>query len=66
MAEASKLNYEIPVLPLTLGQKSKPKTPVSQIFMDCLEGGGNEHEKRGGKLTVQKPFNFETSKRLRT
>ena len=62
MAEATKINYEIPVLPLTLGKKMKPKTPISHMFMDALD---TNNEKRAGQLTVQKPFNFETSKRLR-
>ena len=30
MAQANKLNYDIPPLPLTLtGQKSKPQTPIA-------------------------------------
>lgn len=45
-AEANKLNYEIPPLPLTLtaGQKSKPKTPITQIFNENVAGQANNRE----------------------
>jgi len=56
------LSYKIPPLPPTLGEKQKAKTPVTQIFRQCADA--EEHPKEG-KLTVQKPFNFETSKRMR-
>ena len=67
-ATMNKLNYEIPPLPMTLaGQKQKPKTPITQIFneaMACDQTDPDQRE-REGKHTVQKPFVFETAKRMR-
>ncbi len=38
-SDANKLNYQIPPLPMTLtGQKSKPKTPITQIFNEAMTG----------------------------
>ena len=45
-AEANKLNYEIPPLPLSLtGQKTtKPKTPISQIFNEAMQVAAAEEQ----------------------
>ena len=52
-ANANKLVYEIPLLDM----HSKARTPVTQVFKEMVS--------EGGKITVQKPFEFETAKRMR-
>ena len=56
-ANANKLVYEIPPLDM----HSKARTPVTQVFKEMV----NESEQKHGKITVQKPFEFETAKRIR-
>ena len=56
---STKLNYEIPSL-------LKPKTPVNELFnMVKSEEGGVRPQESTEKLTVAKPFDFQTSKRIR-
>ena len=67
-AQAYKIAYDIP--PLEIGKQiSKVRTPVTQMFKDIVAENGGEvgaaARSKTGKHTVQKPFEFETAKRMR-
>ena len=44
--------------------KKGGRTPVTQVFKEII-GDVEQDRSRAGKYTVQKPFEFETGKRLR-
>ena len=56
-----KLNYELPA------SKIKPKTPVHELFGNIPKADKENSAKKENveKLTVAKPFDFQTAKRMR-
>lgn len=58
-AEANKVVYDIPHLEMS----HKPRTPVIKIVRE-FESQDMAAQWQG-KLTVQRPFDFETTKRMR-
>ena len=55
-ASENKLKYDI--------AHFKPKTPVNELF-NMVKRDSHESENSNKKMTVAKPFDFQTAKRIR-